>query len=360
VTGERLAMSDERANDERGAMSGPAAHVFVIAEAGVNHNGSLSTALELVDAAAAAGADAVKFQSFRARSLATAAAPRAAYQRETTGSSAGQLAMLAALELSADDHRRLADHCRERGIEFLSAPFDAESVELLAMLGLRRLKVPSGQLLDLPFLRRVAALGLPLIVSTGMATLSEVGAALAALEAAGCPRTRVTVLHCSTEYPTPLADVNLTAMVTMRETFGVAVGYSDHTEGIVVAVAAAALGARVIEKHLTLDRGQQGPDHRASLEPGAFAELVQGVRAVGVALGDGVKRPTAAELDNAAAARTSIVAARVIAPGETLTADNLTTKRPGTGLSPLRWDDVVGRVASRAYAPDDPIVEPLP
>jgi len=334
--------------------------VFLIAEAGVNHNGSLATALGLVDAAAAAGADAVKFQSFHARALATAAAPRAAYQRETTGSSAGQLAMLQALELSPDDHRRIAAHCGERGIEFLSAPFDAESVELLATLGLRRLKVPSGELLDVPFLRRVAALGLPLIVSTGMATLSEVGAALAALEAAGCPRARVTVLHCTTEYPTPPGDVNLRAMVTMRDTFGVAVGYSDHTEGTVVAVAAATLGASVIEKHLTLDRSQQGPDHRASLEPDAFAELVRGVRTVEAALGDGVKRPTAAELDNAAAARTSIVAARTIAAGEPFTTGNLTTKRPGTGLSPLRWDDLLGRPASRPYEADDPIDEPLP
>lgn len=338
----------------------PAAHVFVIAEAGVNHNGSVTMALQLVDAAVAAGADAVKFQSFRADLLAAADAPRAAYQRAATGSSGGQLEMLRALELSADEHRRLAAHCRERGIEFLSSPFDTESIELLATLDLARLKVPSGELVDVPYLRRVAALGLPLIVSTGMATLSEVGAALAVLEAAGCPRARVTVLHCSTEYPTPPADVNLRAMITMRDALGVAVGYSDHTEGIAVAVAAAALGAVVIEKHLTLDRALPGPDHRASLEPGAFGEMVRALRAVELALGDGVKRPTAAELENAAVARKSIVAARAIAAGETLTADNLTVKRPGTGTSPLRWDDVVGLSASRGYGPDEPIVEPLP
>ena len=338
----------------------PPPHVFVIAEVGVNHNGSAEMALELVDAAVAAGADAVKFQTFRAHLLAAADAPQAAYQQAASGTTGGQLEMLRALELSADTHRRLAAHCRERGIEFLSSPFDAESIELLATLGLERLKVPSGELLDVPYLRRVAALGLPLIVSTGMATLSEVGAALAVLEAAGCPRERVTVLHCSTEYPTPAADVNLRAMVTMREALGVAVGYSDHTDGITVAVAAAALGAEIIEKHLTLDRSLPGPDHRASLEPQVFGEMVVALRAVELALGDGVKRPTAAELGNVAAARKSIVAARDIAAGETLTTDNLTVKRPGTGMSPLRWDDVVGIVATRSYGPDDAIEEPLP
>jgi N-acetylneuraminate synthase len=340
-------------------MSRPA-HVFVIAEAGVNHNGSLAMALQLVEAAAAAGADAVKFQSFHAHLLAAAGAPRAVYQQEATGAAGDQLEMLRALELTADEQRQVAAHCRECGIEFLSSPFDADSIDLLATFGLQRLKVPSGELVDVPYLRRVAALGLPLIVSTGMATLSEVGAALAVLEVAGCPRDRVTVLHCSTEYPTPPADVNLRAMVTMRDAFGVAVGYSDHTEGHTVAVAAAALGAVVLEKHLTLDRTLPGPDHRASLEPGAFGAMVVALRAVELALGDGVKRPTAAELENATVARKSIVAARTIAAGETLTADNLTVKRPGSGMSPLRWDDVVGLSASRSYEPDDPIAEPLP
>jgi N,N'-diacetyllegionaminate synthase len=316
-------------------------------------------ALELVDAAAATGADAVKFQSFRAELLAAPDAPRAAYQQEATGNAGGQLEMLRALELSADDHRRIAAHCRRRGIEFLSSPFDAASVELLATLGLERLKVPSGELVDVPYLRRVAALGLPLIVSTGMATLSEVGAALGVLQAAGCPRERVTVLHCSTEYPTPPADVNLRAMITLRDALGVAVGYSDHTEGTTVAVAAAALGAVVIEKHLTLDRSLPGPDHRASLEPGAFGDMVRAVRVVESALGDGVKRPSAGELENMAAARKSIVAARAIAAGETLSADNLAVKRPGTGMTPLRWDDVVGLVASRDYKADDLIAESL-
>jgi N,N'-diacetyllegionaminate synthase len=336
------------------------AHVFVIAEAGVNHNGSVEMALELVDAAAAQGADAVKFQSFRAAALAAPDAPRAAYQQETTGEAGGQLAMLRALELSPDGHRRIAAHCRQRGIEFLSSPFDAESVELLATLELKRLKVPSGELLDVPYLRRVAALGLPLIVSTGMATLSEVDAALGVLEAAGCPRARITVLHCSTEYPTPPADVNLRAMITLRDSLGVAVGYSDHTEGITVAVAAAALGATVVEKHLTLDRALPGPDHRASLEPGEFGDLVRAVRLVEAALGDGVKAPTAGELENIPAARKSIVAARAIAAGATLGADDLAVKRPGTGMTPLRWDDVLGLTASRDYRADELIDEPLP
>jgi N,N'-diacetyllegionaminate synthase len=333
--------------------------VFVIAEAGVNHNGSLELAVELVGAAARSGADAVKFQTFRADLLASAAAPKAAYQRETTGARGGQLEMLRSLELSAADHHALVRHCAQCSIEFLSSPFDEPSVELLVELGLRRLKVPSGELTDVPLLRRVAALGLPLIVSTGMASLGEVDSALATLEAAGCPRARVTVLHCTTEYPTPPQDVNLRAMVTMRDALGVAVGYSDHTAGSAVPIAAAALGASVIEKHLTLDRELPGPDHRASLEPADFAAMVRAIREIDAALGDGVKQPTPGERENAVAARKSIVAAQAIAAGERLSAENLAAKRPGTGMSPLYWDDVVGRVASRAYAAGDLIREPL-
>jgi len=336
------------------------AHVLVIAEAGVNHNGSLQMALELVDAAAEAGADAVKFQTFRADLLASAAAPKAVYQEETTGARGGQREMLRGLELSAADHRELVRRCAERSVEFLSSPFDTASIDLLAELGLKRLKVPSGELTDVPFLRRVAALGLPLIVSTGMASLEEVRTALTVLETAGCPRARVTVLHCTTAYPTPMHDVNLRAMATMRDALDVGVGYSDHTQGFTVPVAAAALGASVIEKHLTLDRALPGPDHRASLEPVEFATMVRAVREVEAALGDGIKRPTAAELQNAIVARKSIVAARAIAAGEPLSAENLTVKRPGTGMSPLLWDDVIGRVASRAYAADDFIEEPRP
>jgi N,N'-diacetyllegionaminate synthase len=334
-------------------------HVFVIAEAGVNHNGSLERALELVDAAAAAGADAVKFQTFRADALAAGYADKAAYQTATTGAG-GQREMLRALELSAADHRALQARCRQLGVEFLSAPFDFESVALLGELGLQRVKIPSGELTDVPFLRRVAALGLPLILSTGMATLDEVRAALAVLTAAGCERERVTVLHCSTEYPTPPIEVNLRAMVTLRDELGVAVGYSDHTEGITVPIAAVALGATVIEKHLTLSRELPGPDHRSSLEPPEFAALVRALREVEAALGDGVKRPAPGERANMAAARKSIVAARAIASGHRLSEEDLAAKRPGTGISPLRWDEVVGLVATRAYAPDEQIDEVAP
>jgi N,N'-diacetyllegionaminate synthase len=335
-------------------------HVFVVAEAGVNHNGSLDMALQLVDAAAGAGADAVKFQSFRAGSLASAGTPMARYQKEAPGASGDQLEMLRALELSVDDHRRIMERCLELGIEFLSSPFDAESIDLLTGLGLRRLKVPSGELTDVPYLRRVAAAGVPLIVSTGMATLDEVSAALDVLAAAGCGRERVVVLHCSSEYPTPLGDVNLRAMVTMRDALDVAVGYSDHTEDLTVAIAATALGAAVIEKHLTLDRTLPGPDHRASLEPAGFALLVGAIRDVETALGDGTKRPAEGELENAAAVRKSIVAARRIEAGELFTEENLAVKRPGTGMSPLLWDALVGRRASRDYDGDALIEERVP
>jgi len=329
--------------------------VFVIAEAGVNHNGSLELALELVDAAAEAGADAVKFQTFRADALASASAPKAEYQLETTGESESQLEMLRALELDVASHHALQARARGRGIEFLSAPFDLASVALLGEMGLPVIKIPSGELTNVPYLRAVAALGRPLILSTGMATLAEVASALAVLEEAGVARDDVVVLHCTTEYPAPFDDVNLRAMVTMGEALGVRFGYSDHTEGIAVPVAAVALGAEVIEKHFTLDRTMPGPDHRASLEPAELAQMVREIRQVEAALGSGIKAPSRREIANAEVARKSIVAACDIAAGEILSEDNLAVKRPGTGVSPLRWDDVVGSVASRAYAADEPI-----
>ncbi len=335
-----------------------AGRVFVIAEAGVNHNGSLERALAMVDAAAEAGADAVKFQTFSADALVTRDAPKAGYQVETTGAGESQYDMLKRLELSESDHDALVARCRERAIVFMSAAFDPASLSLLARLGIDRVKVPSGEMTNVPYLRRVAALGLPVLLSTGMATLDEVRAALEVLERAGCPRERVTVLHCTTEYPTPPEDVNLRAMLTMRDELGVRVGYSDHTEGIAVPVAAVALGAEVIEKHFTLDRGLPGPDHRASLEPAELAEMVSAIRVVERSLGDGVKRPSETETANAAVARKSIVAARAIRAGETLDADALAVKRPGTGVSPLRWDEVVGTVATRDYAPDEPVDGP--
>lgn len=329
--------------------------VNIIAEAGVNHNGSLDLALQLVDAAAEAGADAVKFQTFRAESLVAASAPKAAYQQERTGRVESQLEMVRALELSAADHRALVKRCAEKRIRFLSAPFDLESVAFLLSLELDTLKVPSGAITDLPYLRAVGSSGARLIVSTGMATLDEVGAALAVLEDSGTGRDAITLLHCTTAYPTQPKDVNLRAMLALRDAFGVAVGYSDHTTGIAVPVAAVALGATVVEKHFTLDRALPGPDHAASLEPRELAELVAALRVVEESLGDGVKRPTEVETANMAAARKSIVASRPIVAGESFSEENLTTKRPGTGISPMRWDEVVGRIAPRDFASDEVI-----
>jgi N,N'-diacetyllegionaminate synthase len=330
-------------------------NVLVIAEAGVNHNGDLGMALKLVDVAAEAGADFVKFQTFSADRIVTAAARKADYQAATTGGDESQLSMLRRLELSAEAHAQIVERCRERSIGFLSTGFDIESVDFLIGLGIPLIKIPSGELTNLPYLRHVGAIGLPTVLSTGMAELEEVAQAIAALEAAGLPRSRLTVLHCTTEYPAPFADVNLRAMQAMRSAFGVEVGYSDHTPGIEVAIAAVALGASVIEKHFTLDRDLPGPDHRASLPPGELVAMVRAIRNVELALGSGDKRPSGSEVKNMAVARKSIVAARVIRAGEIFSADNLTIKRPGTGVSPMRWDDLIGRPARRDYAVDEMI-----
>ena len=327
----------------------------MIAEAGVNHGGDVELALELVGRATAGGADVVKFQSFVTERSLTRSAPKADYQVATTGDADSQFEMVRRLELSPEDQRTIASACERAGIEFLSTAFDAESFDLLLDLGIRRVKVASGEMTNLPLLRHVAAAGLPMLLSTGMATLGEIEATLDALEAAGTPRERVTLLHCTTEYPAPIEEVNLRAIATLRQAFGVDVGYSDHTTGIDIAIAAVALGATVIEKHLTLDRSMPGPDHRASLEPGELAELVAGVRRVEAALGDGVKRPGPRELANRAIARKSIVAAGPIRAGEAYSAENLATKRPGTGLSPMAWDEIVGRTAPRDYDTDEMI-----
>jgi N,N'-diacetyllegionaminate synthase len=328
----------------------------IIAEAGVNHNGSIELAFRLVDAAAQARADYVKFQTFRTEKLVTRDAPKAAYQKQTSGASESQFDMLKRLELPPSAFREIADHCSEKGIAFLSTPFDAESAAFLAGIGTKALKIGSGDLTDIPFLRELGAIGLPIILSTGMATLGEVEDALETLEVAGTPLERITVLHCTTEYPAPVEEVNLRAMLTLGAAFPrVSIGYSDHTEGIDIPIAAAALGARVIEKHVTLDRAMEGPDHRASLEPQELAQMVRAVRRVTSALGDGRKRPSASELPNRLVARKSIVASRAIAKGETLSPDNLTVRRPGSGISPSQWDRVVGTFATRDYAADDPI-----
>jgi N,N'-diacetyllegionaminate synthase len=329
--------------------------VFIIAEAGVNHDGDLRTALRLVDAAARAGADAVKFQTFRADRLAAPAAPKAAYQERSTSARQSQRDMLRELELGRSAHVALRRRCRDRGVEFISSPFDLESVALLAELGVRTIKIPSGAIDDLPYLRAVGALRRKLILSTGMADLAEVRRALRVLTAAGARRKDITVLHCHTEYPTAMEHVNLRAMDALARACGTAVGLSDHTRGIEVPAAAAALGARVIEKHLTLSRRRKGPDHAASLEPAEFSAMVHAVRNVEAALGSGRKAPTAVELRNRRVARKSIAAARDIRRGEVFSADNLTTLRPAQGLSPMAWDKVLGRAARRGFRAGEPI-----
>lgn len=329
---------------------------LIIAEAGVNHNGDVELARRLVDAAADAGADTVKFQTFDARKLATAKATKAEYQGRSTDAGESQQAMLSRLELSREAHLELMAHCRARGIEFFSTAFDESSFEFLAEIGLQRFKISSGDVTNLPYLRQVGRLGRPVILSTGMATLQEVRDAVDALEKAGTPRQLITVLHCNTEYPTPMGDVNLRAMLTIGQELNVAIGYSDHTVGIEVPIAAVALGATVIEKHFTLDRTLPGPDQETSLEPGELKAMVSAIRNIERAMGDGVKRPSASESKNLPIVRKSIVAARPIATGELFTDENLTVKRPGDGLSPMLWDEVVGKKAARPFAPDDPIV----
>lgn len=328
---------------------------LVIAEAGVNHNGDLDRARALVVSAASAGCDLVKFQSFVTGQSISRDAPKATYQKSATDPAESQYDMVRKLELSRADHEELIAECARNGIGFFSTAFDTDSLELLLSLGLNRVKVPSGEITNLPLLRRVGRSRLPVIVSTGMATLGDIEAALAALEAAGTRREQITLLHCNTEYPTPMADVNLRAMQSLREAFGLPVGYSDHTNGIEVPIAAVALGAVVIEKHFTLDRTLPGPDHPASLEPRELRAMVAAIRNIEVALGDGIKRPSSSETKNRAIARKSLVAARPIGAGEVFSETNVTAKRPGTGLSPMRWDEVIGRVAHRAFAVDEQI-----
>jgi len=327
--------------------------IFIIAEAGVNHNGSLDLALRLIDAAKASGADAVKFQTFRAESLAVRTAHKAPYQERTTAAAESQFEMLQRLELDAMAHRRLIDHCRQAGIQFLSSPFDAESADLLASLDVPAFKVPSGEITNLPLLRQLARKGRPLILSTGMATLDEVAEAVEALQSAGAAQ--LTLLHCVTEYPAPYAEVNLRAMQTLQSAFGLPVGYSDHTPGIEIAVAAAALGAEVIEKHFTLDRSLPGPDHAASLEPDELRQMVSAIRHVEAALGTGIKVPAPCELPNMAVARKSIVAARSMPAGHTLSDGDLDIKRPGSGLAPKLLPSLIGRTLRGDVVKDEVI-----
>lgn len=323
---------------------GPGHPCYIIAEAGVNHNGDLALAKELVGVAAKAGADAVKFQTFKADALVAVDAPKADYQKETTGPGESQLEMLKSLELSREAHSELVKQCSESGIIFMSTPFDYESADFLCELGVAAIKIPSGEVTNLPLLEHVARKGKPIILSTGMSDFEEVEAAVGIVRSAGCDE--LVLLHCVSNYPADPADANLRAMETMAKAFGVPVGYSDHTVGIEVALGAVALGACVIEKHFTLDKTMAGPDHRASLEPGELKALVKGIRKVEASLGDGRKVPTESEADTAAAARRSLVAACEIVSGTKLTEEMVEIKRPGTGLPPSMLTEVVGKVVS--------------
>jgi N,N'-diacetyllegionaminate synthase len=329
-------------------------HVTIIAEAGVNHNGSLEMATRLVQAAAEAGADAVKFQTFRADAIVTRSAAKADYQVQTTGAAESQHEMLRRLELDEAAHVELMKVCQACSIAFLSTAFDFQSLDLLIRLGVDVWKVPSGEVTNLPYLRRIGALKQKVILSTGMCTLPEIHAAREVLVRSGTRADQVTILHCTTEYPAPYEDVNLRVLRTLSEAFPESpVGYSDHTQGIEVSLAAAALGATVIEKHFTLDRNLPGPDHRASLESGELKALVQGIRNISLALGSPVKQPSAGELKNREVARKSLVARCGIRQGEEFTAENLDVKRPGTGVCPMRWDEIIGTKAARDYRPDE-------
>jgi len=331
--------------------------LFIIAEAGVNHNGRVDLAKKMIDAAIGAGADAVKFQTFVAQNVVSRFAPKADYQNKYTDKAESQLDMLKHLELSLEEHKELINYCKQVEILFLSTPFDLKSVDLLHNLGIDIVKVPSGEITNLPYLKKIGSLKKKrVILSTGMANLGEIEAALTILTEAGTNRDALTVLHCNTDYPTPIEDVNLSAMLTIKDALKVAVGYSDHTNGIEVSIAAVALGATVIEKHFTLDRTRPGPDHHASLEPGELKDMIEKLKNIKTALGTGLKWPSPSELRNIPIVRKSIVAACDIKQGELFTADNITTKRPGTGISPMRWDQVIGRTANRDFNEDELIV----
>ncbi len=330
---------------------------IIIAEAGVNHNGSLELAKSLVDKASEAGVDYIKFQTFSAEKLVTKHARQAEYQRKNMGGGEdNQYQMLKKLELSPADHKALVDYCFEKDIKFFSTAFDLDSIDFLHSLNLGLWKIPSGEVTNYPFLKRIAAYDEKTILSTGMCDMEDVRAAVNVLYKNGLSKEHLVLLHCNTEYPTPFEDVNLKAMDALRNEFGVEVGYSDHTRGIEVPIAAVALGAAVIEKHFTLDRGMDGPDHKASLEPGELAAMVNAIRNIEKAVGgDGTKHVSESERKNLVVARKSIVAACSIRRGEVLTEKNLTVKRPGTGISPMLWEEVMGKVAKRDFNEDEPI-----
>jgi len=327
--------------------------VFIIAEAGVNHNGSVDLAKKLIDVASISGADAVKFQTFKAENLVVKNTQKADYQRQTTDATESQFDMIKKLELDVETHKELIAYCKEKGIMFLSTPFDHESINLLSDLGLKIFKIASGEITNLPYLRHIGSLGKQVVLSTGMSNLEEVGDALNILINAGTSKDNITVLHANTMYPTPMEDVNLNAMLTIQKEFGVDIGYSDHTLGIEVDIAAVAMGASCIEKHFTLDKSMDGPDHKASLEPEELKAMVGAIRNIEKALGSSEKKPSPSETVNIDVARKSIVASQSIKKGDKLSSKNITTKRPGTGISPMKLDAIIGTPAKRDYQMDD-------
>ena len=332
--------------------------VLIIAEAGVNHNGEINLAKQLIDAAVDAGVDYVKFQTFNSKKLVSKFAEKASYQKTNTkDENESQLAMLQKLEMSKEMHFELIDYCRSKNIKFLSTAFDLESVDFLHELNIDLFKIPSGEMTNLPYLRKIGGLGKPVILSTGMGSLEEIGEAMNALIKAGTKKENITILHCNTEYPTPMSDVNLLAMNTIGKTYGVSVGYSDHTLGIEVPIAAVALGATVIEKHFTLDKTMEGPDHIASLEPHELTSMVQSIRNIEKALGFDEKIASASESKNIQISRKSIVASKIIQKGEIFSEENLTVKRPGNGISPMRWDEFIGKIAQSNFSEDELITE---
>lgn len=328
-------------------------HIFIIAEAGDNHNGNLELAFQLVDKAAQAGADCVKFQTFVTEEVISKRAEKAEYQKESTGADESQYEMVKKLELTFDNFRQLQQYAKEKGLMFLSTPFDIPSVDFLNSIDIPCFKIPSGEITNLPYLIRIAQTRRDIILSTGMAEIEEIEAAVKALRENGAGE--ISLLHCNTEYPTPMEDVNLRAMLTLKEKFSVRVGYSDHTKGIEVPIAAAAMGAEIIEKHFTLDHNMEGPDHKASLEPDELKAMVEGIRNIEKALGNGIKTASRSEKKNMDIARKSIVARRKIAKGETLTEDNLAVKRPGNGISPMKWYEILGTKAVRDFEEDEMI-----
>ena len=329
------------------------AKTIIIAEAGVNHNGSLDIAKQLINVASEAGADYVKFQTFNSKLVVTASANQADYQIKNTEINESQLDMISKLELSHENHYELLKYAKSCNIKFFSTAFDLPSIKFLNELGLDLFKIPSGEITNLPYLRLIGSYGKPIILSTGMSTLGEIEDALRVLEDSGTNRKKITLLHCTTEYPAPLIEVNLKAIHTLRQAFGIDVGYSDHTEGIEISIAAVSLGASIIEKHFTLDRSLPGPDHKASIEPKELKLLISSIRNVELAFGDGIKRVTNSELKNITIARKSLVANANISKGDIFTEYNISVKRPGTGINPMRYDEIIGKCASKNFSFDD-------